>query len=235
VQCLIEIHGPRGINRQEGQGCLVTLGQRRRTSSLLRLRQHLRWEVIGDLELRAHRVEDPAQLDMLDRRLSIGLLVRDETDPSLRHGSHPSQSPSHTAVVGPPTLRNVLILLPPSESKTGRTRGKPSDPERVSFPELAPTRARVAAALAQVSAHPDAPALLGVSASLSADIAHNVRLGSAPAVAVADLYTGVLYDALSSRRWIRPPDGAPTVGWSSSPLCSGRCAPATGSRPTACR
>ena len=100
-------------------------------------------------------------------------------------------------MVGPPTLRNVLILLPPSESKTGRTRGKPSDPERVSFPELAPTRARVAAALAQVSAHPDAPALLGVSASLSADIAHNVRLGSAPAVAVADLYTGVLYDALS--------------------------------------
>ena len=90
----------------------------------------------------------------------------------------------------------MLILLPPSESKTGRPRGKPSDPERVSFPELAPTRARVAAALAQVSAHPDAPTLLGVSANLRSDIAHNVRLGSAPAVAVADLYTGVLYDAL---------------------------------------
>jgi uncharacterized protein len=89
-----------------------------------------------------------------------------------------------------------MILLPPSESKTGRIRGKPSDPERVSFPELAATRVRVAAALAQVSARPDAPALLGVSANLRSDIAHNVRLGSAPAVAVADLYTGVLYDAL---------------------------------------
>jgi hypothetical protein len=90
----------------------------------------------------------------------------------------------------------VLILLPPSETKTGRTRGRPADPERLSFPELAPTRATVGAALARVSADPDAPALLGVSANLRADIAHNVRLGSAPAVPVADLYTGVLYDAL---------------------------------------
>lgn len=74
--------------------------------------------------------------------------------------------------------------------------GKPADLQRVSFPELASTRAKVAAALAQISAHPDAPALLGVSATLRADIAHNLRLGSAPAVRVADLYTGVLYDAL---------------------------------------
>ena len=99
-------------------------------------------------------------------------------------------------MVGPPTLCDVLILLPPSESKTGRLRGRPANPEHVSFPELASTRAEVAAALARISAHPDAPALLGVSANLRADIAHNVRLGSAPAVPVADLYTGVLYDAL---------------------------------------
>ncbi|MEO8519562.1 MAG: peroxide stress protein YaaA [Dermatophilaceae bacterium] len=90
----------------------------------------------------------------------------------------------------------MLILLPPSESKTGRAGGRPADLERVSFPELAATRAKVAAALAQISAYPEAPALLGVSANLRADIAHNLRLGSAPAVRVADLYTGVLYDAL---------------------------------------
>jgi len=90
----------------------------------------------------------------------------------------------------------VLILLPPSETKTGRTRGRPARPDLVSFPDLAPTRRSVAAALARVSAHPDAPALLGVSANLRADIAHNLRLDSAPAVPVADLYTGVLYDAL---------------------------------------
>ena len=90
----------------------------------------------------------------------------------------------------------MLILLPPSESKTGRARGRPADPGRLSFPELASTRADVAAALAQVSGRPDAPALLGVSVNLLADIAHNTRLGSAPAVPVADLYTGVLYAAL---------------------------------------
>ena len=90
----------------------------------------------------------------------------------------------------------MLILLPPSETKTWRARGKPASPELVSFPELAATRTAVAQTLAQISAHPDAPALLGVSANLRADIAHNIRLDSAPAVAVANLYTGVLYDAL---------------------------------------
>lgn len=89
-----------------------------------------------------------------------------------------------------------MILLPPSETKTGRRRGRPLDHGRVSFPELAATRAEVAAALARVSEHLDAPALLGVSANLFADIAHNTRLVSAPAVLVADLYTGVLYEAL---------------------------------------
>jgi hypothetical protein len=98
---------------------------------------------------------------------------------------------------GSPTLDIVLILLPPSETKTGRTRGRPARPEHVSFPALDSTRASVAEALARVSAHADAPALLGVSANLRADIAHNVRLDSAPAVPVADLYTGVLYDALN--------------------------------------
>ena len=124
----------------------------------------------------------------------------------------------------------MLILLPPSETKTGRSRGTSADPERVSFPELAATRAEVAATLALISASPAAPELLGVSANLHADIAHNTRLGSAPAVPVADLYTGVLYDALDlpsmdtaarrrANRWIvvvsalfgavRPTDKAP--------------------------
>jgi cytoplasmic iron level regulating protein YaaA (DUF328/UPF0246 family) len=90
----------------------------------------------------------------------------------------------------------VLILLPPSETKTGRVRGKPANASLVSFPELTPTRSDVAAALARISADPDAPALLGVSDNLRADIAHNIRLESAPAVPVSNLYTGVLYDAL---------------------------------------
>ena len=91
----------------------------------------------------------------------------------------------------------MLILLPPSESKANRRRGRPADPSTWSFPELGPTRAKVAAALAEVSRSPEAPALLGVSASLLDEVARNLVLDTAPATPAAEVYTGVLYDALS--------------------------------------
>jgi uncharacterized protein len=90
----------------------------------------------------------------------------------------------------------VLILLPPSESKTGRPRGRRLDLARLSFPELTDTRSAVATALAKVSAHPDAASTLGVSPNLVDDIARNTRLESAPTLAAASVYSGVLYDAL---------------------------------------
>jgi cytoplasmic iron level regulating protein YaaA (DUF328/UPF0246 family) len=90
----------------------------------------------------------------------------------------------------------VLILLPPSESKTGRTRGRPLDLGSLSFPELTGTRRAVAAALAKVSAHPDAFEVLGVSPSLTAEVARNLVLETAPSLPAARVYTGVLYDAL---------------------------------------
>jgi uncharacterized protein len=90
----------------------------------------------------------------------------------------------------------VLILLPPSESKANRRRGRPADPSTWSFPELAPTRAKVAAALAEVSRSPEAAALLGVSEGLLDEVARNLVLDTAPATPAAEVYTGVLYDAL---------------------------------------
>jgi hypothetical protein len=90
----------------------------------------------------------------------------------------------------------VLILLPPSESKTGRSRGRPLDRERLSFPELTATRRQVAQALGKVSAHPEAAAMLGVSPTLGAEIERNLVLDSVPALPAARVYTGVLYDAL---------------------------------------
>jgi len=90
----------------------------------------------------------------------------------------------------------VLILLPPSESKSTRSRGKPADPTAVSFRELVAPRRTVATELAAVSARPDAHEVLGVSANLAEEVARNTRLDTAPALAVRDLYTGVLYDAL---------------------------------------
>ncbi len=90
----------------------------------------------------------------------------------------------------------VLILLPPSESKAARSRGTTLRPETLSAPGLAPQRRRVAAALAEVSARPDAAEVLGVSPSLGEEIARNTRLTSAATLPARDLYTGVLYDAL---------------------------------------
>jgi cytoplasmic iron level regulating protein YaaA (DUF328/UPF0246 family) len=90
----------------------------------------------------------------------------------------------------------VLILLPPSESKTGRARGKRLDLSALSFPELTETRSRVAKALAETSARPDAPERLGVSPGLADEIARNLRLWDVPTLPAARVYSGVLYDAL---------------------------------------
>ncbi|WP_392545349.1 YaaA family protein [Oryzobacter telluris] len=90
----------------------------------------------------------------------------------------------------------MLILLPPSESKSNRRRGKPADPATWSFPELGPTRERVAAALATASGAPDALDVLGVTEGLRDEVARNLALATAPSTPAAEVYTGVLYDAL---------------------------------------
>lgn len=90
----------------------------------------------------------------------------------------------------------MLILLPPSEAKWNRPRGRPADPSTWSFPELAPVRAQVARALAATSAGPDAARVLEVSPGLLGDLARNTRLDVLPATPAAQVYTGVLYDAL---------------------------------------
>lgn len=90
----------------------------------------------------------------------------------------------------------MLILLPPSEGKTGRRRGAPVSPESLSFPSLTEHRAAVAAAVGEVSRGPGAAEVLGVSPNLTADIARNTVLSTAPSLPALECYSGVLYDAL---------------------------------------
>ncbi len=91
----------------------------------------------------------------------------------------------------------MIVLLPPSESKTApRRRGRPVDLTTLSFPSLTATRSAVLDAVAATSAGDDALARLGVGASLAAEVERNTRLRSLPAVAASAVYTGVLYDAL---------------------------------------
>lgn len=90
----------------------------------------------------------------------------------------------------------MLILLPPSEGKTERRRGRPLDVESLSFPGLAPVRERVIDAVAAVSSRADAHAVLGVSPNLVDEVARNTRLRTAPVAPAGEVYSGVLYDAL---------------------------------------
>jgi len=195
VYRLTEVSGPLPHNRQEWHRGLVTRRQCHFAGHRLLLCDDLRRKVLRDLELGTHRIERMTQQGGVSPRTPLSLLVSQEIDPSHRHESHPSQNLGVGPVLGSPTLGEVLILLPPSESKTGRVRGKPADPALVSFPELAATRTAVAETLARVSAHPEAPALLGVSTNLRADIAHNIRLDSAPAVPVAITVVAEIADA----------------------------------------
>ena len=91
----------------------------------------------------------------------------------------------------------MLILLPPSEGKATRTRGRAMNLDTLTSAQLNPLRERVIETLARVSAQPDAAAILKVSPNLTDEIARNVRVLSAPALPAGDLYSGVLYDALS--------------------------------------
>ena len=88
------------------------------------------------------------------------------------------------------------MLLPPSEGKTPpRARGPQLDLDSLSSPGLLPVREKVLDALIEVSASADAMRVLGVGASLDAEIARNLHLRSAPTREAKHVYSGVLYAA----------------------------------------
>lgn len=92
----------------------------------------------------------------------------------------------------------MLILLPPSETKAFPPGPAPVDLGALAFPGLAPARSGLIEALARLSRGPEADALaaLGISERQAGELAHNAALMSAPAGPAAEVYTGVLYDAL---------------------------------------
>ena len=94
--------------------------------------------------------------------------------------------------------RGVLILLPPSESKTAPASGDPLNLASLDLPALTGARSELADALAEVSGRADALQVLGVGPSLAADVARNRHLRTAPAAPALEVYTGVLYDALDA-------------------------------------
>ena len=90
----------------------------------------------------------------------------------------------------------MLLLLPPSERKRAATTGPALDLSALSCPSLTAARAQVLAALEEASAASSAAQVLGTGPSLAAEVERNTRWRSEPALPVAQLYAGVLYDAL---------------------------------------
>lgn len=90
----------------------------------------------------------------------------------------------------------MLILLPPSEGKTRPADGPVLDPGLLRFPELTDARKLTFSALMEASASPQALQVLGVGATLAAEVERNAALDSEPCAPAHQVYSGVLYDAL---------------------------------------
>jgi cytoplasmic iron level regulating protein YaaA (DUF328/UPF0246 family) len=92
----------------------------------------------------------------------------------------------------------VLILLPPSEGKTAPRRGRPMEPDALSFPSLHAPRAEVLTALVDLCTADAAVAArsLGLGSTQADEVERNARLHDAPAARADRVYSGVLYEAL---------------------------------------
>lgn len=90
----------------------------------------------------------------------------------------------------------MLLLLPPSETKTEPDHGPALELAALSFPELTVTRRRVLDGLTEASAEPDAARRLGVPPTLLSQLARNLELRQAPTAPAAAVYSGPLYDGL---------------------------------------
>jgi hypothetical protein len=91
----------------------------------------------------------------------------------------------------------VLVLLPPSETKSDGGAGGPLDLDALSFPELTPLRRKLTDALVTLAA--DVPAslrALELSERQHHEVHRNAALLTSPTAPALSRYTGVLYDAL---------------------------------------
>jgi len=98
----------------------------------------------------------------------------------------------------------VLILLPPSEGKTAPSAGDPADPAAMFLPALARARRRVLGRLVAMCSRTSARgmaaslATLGLAAGQAAEVTRDAGLLEAPAAPAAEVYSGVLYEALDA-------------------------------------
>ena len=98
----------------------------------------------------------------------------------------------------------MLVILPPSETKSDGGSGAPLDLDALSFTELTPVRRRIADALVELASDLDASRIaLGLGASQLAEVDRNADLWLSPTRPAIERYTGVLYDAFDLRSLTR--------------------------------
>ncbi|WP_089242877.1 peroxide stress protein YaaA [Rhodococcoides kyotonense] len=98
----------------------------------------------------------------------------------------------------------MLILLPPSETKSDGGDGSPLDLDGLSLPALNPLRQKLAERLVELA--DDVPAsriALGLGPTQDDEIERNTALFTSPTAPALSRYTGVLYDALDARSFTK--------------------------------
>lgn len=98
----------------------------------------------------------------------------------------------------------MLVLLPPSETKSDGGAGAPLTLDALAMPQLTAVRARLIEEVVRLAADPErSRAALGLGRGADGEIARNAALRTAPTRPALERYTGVLYDALDARSFTK--------------------------------
>ncbi|WP_395704674.1 peroxide stress protein YaaA [Rhodococcus ruber] len=98
----------------------------------------------------------------------------------------------------------MLVLLPPSETKSDGGDGAPLDLGELSMPQLTMTREALVQALVDLAAdHEASTVALGLGPTQADEIERNAKLWVSPTRPALARYTGVLFDALDAAGFTR--------------------------------
>ncbi|GCE40591.1 peroxide stress protein YaaA [Rhodococcus sp. USK10] len=98
----------------------------------------------------------------------------------------------------------MLVLLPPSETKSDGGADAPLDLAELSMPQLTETREILIQSLVTLAADGEASQLaLGLGPTQADEIERNAKLWVSPTRPALERYTGVLFDALDAKSFTR--------------------------------
>lgn len=98
----------------------------------------------------------------------------------------------------------MLVLLPPSETKSDGGDGAPLDLGELSMPQLTDTREMLVQSLVDLAVDSEASMrALGLGATQAGEIERNAKLWVSATRPALERYTGVLFDALDAKTFTR--------------------------------